>query len=258
MKLITKSTIILIIVVSSKERVLQGQVDIKAESGRCTPGSCLFCNTDGRLKWCEKCGNGKMIRSTGKGRHCSSKDMNVDNCFKSWDASFVNPDSCDTCKRGYYLENRKSCRFINFPNCDFPVKEGNIFKCFGCEKMFVKDDYSGCGKRIGLPENCFYGDRESSLSCRLCDNGYRLISKFEENLKRNVTICQESHSTGCKLYDEAGSGGCLACDSENGFYAVDAVMAKSNKVYQICSFFSGIFGINSSLLIILIFIITKN
>lgn len=216
-------------------RTLQPEKIYLQNTGECTPASCLSCRTDGTQKWCERCGNGKILLSTGKKKYCSSKDINIKNCFSTQENEISNPDRCGKCKRGYYLKSPKKCVFINFPNCDFPVKEGNIFKCFGCEKRYLKDDYSGCGGKENFPKNCFFGDKESSMSCRMCDVGFRLVEKRNSTSGEKVKICVENSIIGCKkLQNEK----CVECNFDKGFYSVDSFLDKRGNMYQMCEFYS--------------------
>jgi hypothetical protein len=209
-------------------------------TGACTPGACMYCNTDGKSKWCETCGNGKVINTNkGHNRYCTSQEITVANCYQTDTNQPDNPDTCSECRRGYYLADRKTCSYINFPNCDIPVKEGNVFRCYGCEGQFLKDDLSGCGVDDGLPANCLFGGKETDKNCRVCNPGYRLVKKSIRNA--NITgICVPDEVEGCQYYHSSQPGKCVLCDYKRGYYAVDAEMGVDKAVYQTCQYFSGV------------------
>ena len=207
--------------------------------GECTPGSCIYCNTDGISSWCESCANGKYITaSKGPSRRCSEKDINIPNCYFTDPATPDNPDSCFTCKVGFYLKDPKTCAYINFPNCDYPVKEGNIFKCYGCEKQFVKDDLSGCAGNDNFPENCFYGGKVSNKDCFVCDYGYTLQGVSLAVSERSG-VCVKSKVVGCSQYVKGSDTKCSVCSVETGFYAVGARRDDDNNLIQICQLAAG-------------------
>ena len=79
----------------------------------CTPGSCLYCDNDGGIHFCKRCGNYKVLSGKFPDIGCSGQ-ITMPHC---WEADSKIQEVCVTCVRGYYLTKTKSCVKIPIKWC---------------------------------------------------------------------------------------------------------------------------------------------
>jgi hypothetical protein len=79
----------------------------------CTSGSCLYCDSDGGIIFCKKCGNRKVITGIFPDVYCGGS-ISIKHC---WEVDSKNHDLCITCLRGYYLTEKNKCKKIPIRYC---------------------------------------------------------------------------------------------------------------------------------------------
>ena len=196
--------------------------------GECTHNACLYCMTDGTKKWCSKCGNGHFLSSTKKGLGACIKPLKIENCAEPDPFTPTKEETCGRCATGYYLsEDKKKCyRYVDF-KCDLPYMWDGNKLCGGCRHRYIDNDYDKCSKNRDLPRHCLYGDIELSKACLKCKKGY-IPSKDRRS-------CEKFAVKGCKARHPLNAEKCLVCDSDLGWFAVDAEIEGKN-VFQICAY----------------------
>lgn len=224
--------VILALAVSSHQEII-------SKTNGCTLDHCHFCQTDGKVNWCTRCGNGKVISALdGKDRFCKD-DIKVPNCRAAPLEDQLNVNACGECQRGYFLESPTKCVKLELAGCDRPFKKkatGPVL-CEGCLNKFVKDDQTGCEEKPTqeLAENCKYGGKQSSGKCLVCHEGWFPSVTFMS--------CEEEKQKGCKLYHPNEPQRCLTCNGEEGYYAVRGVLIGTD-VYQYCKLTSFLIALN--------------
>ena len=205
------------------------------EGGECTKNHCYYCDTDGKKRWCTRCGNGKVINQlSGKGRKCT-KDLKIKNCRSAPLNDALNVNACGECQRGYYFDKKTNkCVGIlgKIPGCTRPIFENGQILCAGCEGKFLTNDRKACSKNEKLreeafPAHCTFGGTEEKKTCLECGHGWRP--------SQSGRSCEEEIVTGCDIYHPNEPQKCLTCNSEHGFYAVKAKKNDAD-VYQKCKF----------------------
>ena len=211
--------------------ILVSRVSLK-HSNYCKNPGCTLCTTQANQRWCLTCSQGHYLSTTEKGLGACLSPIEIPNCAEPAESDPTNPARCGRCKHGWYLSpNKKHCfRFVN-TNCDLPYIWEGVQLCNGCKNRYLDDDYKACSKaRLSLPEGCLYGDIVSSRRCLRCKEGFGLT---EDRLG-----CETFGVKGCLRRHLLDRGKCAVCDSEMGWFSVDAVKDESGNLFQICGRYS--------------------
>ena len=132
--------------------------------------------TDGKSKWCTLCAGGKVLSSEKDGEGACTNSLLIENCQMADPSERTNPNKCSKCMSGYFLSKDESrCLYGtkgDYPSCDNPeIWDGGKI-CLGCEGHYLDEGYQACSTDTNIPDNCKYGDTESSKMCLECKNGF--------------------------------------------------------------------------------------
>ena len=150
--------------------------------------ACLACNIVAQNTCLNQCGAGCFVDTPSQ--RCRSCPNGCSSC--------TNPDTCDACAPGYYLNDQKNCVYCNVTGCANCTKQG---VCAACQSGYFLANSSSCVYCGYLCEEC-----ASEKKCRKC----RTDLEQSIYLSARTGACNYCPD-GCKTCKSSGM--CTSCKS---------------------------------------------
>ena len=150
--------------------------------------ACLACSITAQNTCMSQCGSGCYVDYASQ--RCRSCPAGCANC--------TNPDTCDICATGYYLNEERNCVPCNVSGCATCNAQG---VCATCQSGYFLKNSSSCVYCGYLCEEC-----ESETKCKKCRNDeYMYYGVYRSTRLGTCNYCPD----GCKTC--VSSGFCTSC-----------------------------------------------